>query len=178
MIIVIGCGDYDNDVMPSLIGVKTDYKRIINAFYKTFKYSIVYKCVNDEIVYLTSTNRNKLKNKQGHGYKLYWTYEDIQDFIAEARDKYFVSNNHDALILIVSSHGEEEVMLTSDGEQYPHLGFIHAFNDKQHKGIFTTLPKILIFDMCRGSTKPMIPKLNMKLHLRNQTKAKNHSHHL
>ena len=166
LVIMIGCGNYDNDVMPSLIGVTTDYKRVINAFHNTFGYSVLYKTENDETkesdtLYLTKTNENNnntLKSPRNCSYKLYWTYDDVQDFIEESRDEYFAKNKHDSLILIISSHGEEELMLTSDGDEYSHVAFLKAFGDKIHDGIFTNVPKICIFDMCRGGVKPIIPK--------------------
>ena len=56
--------------MHCLIGGKTDYKRVINAFYNTFyntfDCSILYKCENKETkecetVYLTSDRKSKSK---------------------------------------------------------------------------------------------------------------------
>ena len=178
LIIVIGYGDYDSDIMPSLIGVKTDYKRVINAFYNTFGYSILYKCENKETkecetVYLTNDEKSKSKfTKKFTNYKLYWTYEEVNDFIIEAREQYFVVHKHDSLILIVSSHGEEEIMLTSDGDEVPHLMFLKAFNDKKHNGLFASLPKISILDMCRGSMSPVIPAMKIDNNIDNSIRTK------
>ena len=177
LVIMIGCGDYDDDVMADLESVSVDYKRVIYVFHKKFWYSVIYKTGDGKTVYLTlknASNYNQFeigKQNINNKYKLYWTWDDIDKFVDEARDEYFDSNQHDGLIIIASSHGESEVMLTSDGDEFPLLAFIHKFgearnNKKNKKGPpsnkFTNLPKICVFDMCRRNKKPHIPKAGVE----------------
>ena len=155
MIIMIGIGKYDSDVMPSLNGVSIDYTRMMNVFNNKFGYAFCYKNSDNETIYLNKSieNKNKLKDN----FKLYWIDEEIDDFL-EYCSQIFIKNKHDSLFIIISSHGESEVILTSDGEEYSHGMFQAYFMASE----FSNVPKVIFFDACRGSMKPLFKKKEKK----------------
>ena len=42
LVVMMGIGDYDNDVMPPLVGVTRDYLNMIYLFYCQFGYSFAF----------------------------------------------------------------------------------------------------------------------------------------
>ena len=126
LIVMLGIGEYDHE--HNLIGMANDYFSVIYTFHKEFEYSIFYQNKKNQNEYHASKTdldynkasealaRNK-ESRQGKKYmeqlfknvdesvKTRWKYDEIVSFFEESR-KMLISNNHDALIFVISSHGD------------------------------------------------------------------------
>ena len=150
----VGIGKYDGGNWLQLEGVSTDYENVLNTFGRFWGYSFFYRNADNQNTYLSSKNDYK-QLKNNYNWKLHWNYEEIVPFVKKARDQ-ILSFQHDALLIIISSHGEQDdTIVTSDDEEFPYLGLTMPFEDPKHVSekqleILKKLPKILIIDACRG----------------------------
>ena len=157
LIVVIGIGEYDDE--PNLIGVETDYIRIKYVFHEVLGYAIIYQNTQNKTIYCKNRNEiyiNNAKESIGeisnddNSFKLHWDSEidpendDVDfmdpgehgDFLLKIR-QVFLENNHDCLIIIVSSHGDEEdgfdMIAFSDDEYHTIESFMQPFLDVKVK---------------------------------------------
>ena len=160
LIIILGIGEYDANVMPSLEGINTDYINLIYTFNHVLKYSVLFLNNLNEIQYY--------KNKKIHltpaiknSFKKHWNYDEIENFYTNAV-KYVVDNKHDSCIFAISSHGENDgIILDSTGDEVSLYGIFYQFNG-QNCPYLIDKPKIFIIDACRGGmrSKPIKSKKN------------------
>ena len=122
LIVILGIGgDYHNhDKSQNLVRIGTDCKRCIKVFNGGYNYSIFYQ---------NETNKNVYKRKKidletaqiSTHVKTEWEEAEILKFFGDPRDVYgVVNNNHDGLIVFISSHGESGGVILdydSDGEE-------------------------------------------------------------
>ena len=163
LIVFLGIGDY-HDKLQNLSGVSKDYNNIFNAFVGTWKYTAFYKTDKNITIY-----SNEIETVQSNNnYKLYWTIDEIEKFVEEAR-MYTVFNKHSGLIFFISSHGDTgKVIYDSNMDGYelldifkmfqPHWGqLLETYTEipKISKRLFQ-IPKIFFVDSCRGSTSAKI----------------------
>ena len=170
LIVIMGIGEYENNVMPSLNGVKMDYENIINTFVNHWKYKVFYQLSNNNCIY--SNDINEINNN--NNYKLHWNDNEIDLFIEESR-KYIVRNKHNGLVFSISSHGDRgRVMYDSNGEPYE-LDCIYSMFSPQASVLLESyketpqesnhlfkMPKIFFLDMCRGSTMATVTQVENK----------------
>lgn len=159
LVAIIGIGDYDG--LPNLPGVSKDYENITNIFGKIWKYHVMYKTENNQIIYT-----NDLKQiKSNKNYKLRWNSDEIDVFVEQVR-KYVVTNNHDGLIFAISSHGDiGKKIYDSELEEYDLPNIFSSFapewrilletykETQEMSNKLFQLPKIFCVDCCRGQTK-------------------------
>ncbi|ETN99195.1 caspase-1, partial [Reticulomyxa filosa] len=85
--------------------------------------------------------------------------DDVNEFLTALAFNHKLHKNkkqYDALIIIISGHGNEgDVLVTSDGEYLP-IDEIKSFFDCNRMGSLKDCPKIFIIDICRGSNVPQI----------------------
>ena len=168
LVIIFGIGDYDNDVMPSLIGVSQDYINCIATFLK-LGYCIFYQNTQNSIEYIdrynnNNTNSTKINLKQcKENVKLHWDEEEIGQFFTNARE-YVLKNKHDSCIFLLSSHGESDgIIIDSTGEEISLLSLFCRFDGTECQYLVDK-PKMIFVDACRGRarSKPIAPiKLNI-----------------
>ena len=164
LVIMLGIGDYDSDVMPPLLGVKKDYLNMIYLFYYLFGYSFVFqnKITNNiECLNYNHNSKNKIKvslNECERKVKTYWEDDEIDVFFEKCKDM-VVDNKHDSCIFILSCHGDNEsVILDSKGNEIGLGNLFGRFNGKYCQYLIDK-PKLIFSDACRGSlrSKPTKP---------------------
>ena len=143
LVAIIGIGKYHG--MQQLIGMNQDYVNIIKTFGKSnFNYNILYKLENGEY----KTESPNVKDK----FKIEWYEDDITDFVDKCKDT-IINNKHDALIFIISSHGESDsFILDSSCTECSLLEIFSQFDGTQFSQ-FAANPKLFFIDACRGSRK-------------------------
>lgn len=195
LICMIGIGEYKGN-FEDLPSVKVDCINIISTFYSRWNYSAIFKNRHDKTTYLSKANEKnnghedenkhhnssnsngKLEQVVETGFKLSWTYDEIENFVEEVK-WCLINNGHNGLIFVVSSHGgPENVIYTCDdcdfgsNDNEYQLGAIYnVFYPQQDKddapinpkeAILCQIPKIFIVDACRGMmrSKPVLNKKN------------------
>ena len=158
LVIIVGIGNYDSGVMPSLIGVNQDYANIIFTFYHKFGYSVLYKNKNNECVYKKDKNKEQVSIHQLKGnVKIHWNSDELEDFFTQSTN-YVESNKHDSCIFIISSHGEAEgVIIDSEGEEYS-LEFLFYQYMGNSCEYLVDKPKLFFVDACRGKLRANLVK--------------------
>ena len=181
LIIMMGVGEYEKNVMDNLDRVKDDYDNVIDTFVKKWKYKVFYG-LNDHdqnksktetttetttattLVYSNDINEiNECRD-----YKLKWNDNEIDSFVEEARHR-IIKNRHDGFIFAIGSHGDsEKVMYDSTGEEYQldqifskfspeGSAFCKKYQEKeQESNHLFKIPKIFLLDMCRGNMKAKV----------------------
>ena len=155
LVIIMGIGEY-HDKLQNLPGIGADYKNCVLAFNSVYNYSVFYKNHKNKNVYAKDKidlSTAKLSRKV----KIEWVYDEIIQFFKNARD-IIVKNQHDALITIISSHGDMEgVIVDSNHEEVSLIEIFSLFNRNQCVYL-QDKPKIMFIDACRGQ---MISKVNV-----------------
>ena len=75
-------------------------------------------------------------------------YKDIFSYLNELTKKQ-ECDNHDAFVLYIGSHGEEEGFIASNNKVISYNEIIDVFSDIKCKK-FIKKPKLILFDCCRG----------------------------
>ena len=176
LVAILGIGEY-NENMDDLVGVKTDYKNLIEVFYKQFGYTLAFyddtnklQYCNKKPNYMINTSHNSninatkpekfdVKSKNGQ-FKLHWTEDDVFDFIDEIVNL-IQTGKHDSLLFFISSHGDADgVILSSDCDEISlHTLFAKFFGDQC--SIMVNKPKLFFVDACRGNLRS---KINIAKH--------------
>ena len=170
LVVMLGIGKYD--CREDLIGVKMDYKNIIALFNHYFNYSIYYQTSDNINKYYNSKPNNNTKQNLLDNYKLHWTYDEIIEFMNDVHtflnknlEENSTQNNgirHDALIWVISSHGDSgNVLIESEGEEFQLLRLFNKFDGKSIP-LFQNNPKLFFVDACRGVMKPQPVPIAMK----------------
>ena len=157
LVVVLGIGEYDG--MDNLIGMGKDYQRMIAVFNKLFGYDILYRLQNNEY------NINNSIGNKDDSFKLRWTCDEIEEFVNTAKAT-FANNdkNYDALIFIISAHGDDEgVIYDSDLESYPIALISGEFNGSGCPE-FAQNPKLFFIDACRGEMRSPPIQVTYYLH--------------
>ena len=157
---VFGIGDYDKNIMPSLIGVSQDYINCISTFTK-MGYCVLYQNKQNTIEYIdkydakwkANSKSTKLKSRQcKENVKTYWDDDEIEQFFVNARD-YILKYQHDTCIFLLSCHGEAQgVILDSKGEEVSLECLFSNYNGKECPYLVDK-PKIVFADACRGQMR-------------------------
>ena len=156
LVIVFGIGDYDRNIMPSLIGVPQDYINCISTFL-TMGYCVLYQNKNNIVEYIDRydpkwkiNSKTKIDMKKCKiNAKTYWNYAEIVAFFSNVKD-YIVKYQHDACIFLISCHGDTDgVILDSKGEELS-LPFLFCGYDGKECQYLVDKPKIVFADACRG----------------------------
>ena len=184
LIVMMGVGTYDSNSFLDLPGVTKDYDNTINTFAKIWKYRILYKLDNNDIVY--SNNIHEMKQN----YKLEWSEDDICLFVEQAR-QHVVLNKHDGIIFAITGHGDKgKVLYESSGDKIDLQDIFDCFLPESQEFIGSyeetpeetnhlfKIPKIFLIDICRGNKKskpihfePLVSQLNPDMTLA-EAKAK------
>ncbi|ETO25639.1 hypothetical protein RFI_11496 [Reticulomyxa filosa] len=135
LVVMIAISEYeDNNKWPNLESAK-DID--INNFKYIFEQELHY-----EFVYNEESKMNK---------------DDVNEFLAELVFNHKLhknKNQYDALIMIISGHGDEgDVLVTSDGKYVSIDKIRSSFNSHEMESLKDS-PKIFIIDVCRGSNVP------------------------
>eukprot|EP01084_Bolivina_argentea_P089569 161594_1 len=155
LVIVLGIGKYDNihdsDVMYYDIPIDIDIYNL-KTFFNEFNYEI-YPIYND--------NNNHIK--------LRWTEKELIHLLQE-KAQYFESNinKYDGLIVIISCHGSQHSIISSDYESIEKVAVHRIFSIKHP--LSRNKPRIFIFDSCSGSDE-RVPALNENLIDMDRTKT-------
>ena len=173
LVVIMIIGDYENDVMPSFQNADTDQARMMHTFGCGFNYSMVFqvedqKTKEKKIIYLHHEDFEEINKqienstaldiltvlKKQYSFKMYWTWEDIDEFLKEVQAHVNDLNtpNYDGMITTITSHGESEVIITSDGDEFGYMGLYQPFNSKNCTKLLGK-PKVWFMDMCRGTLK-------------------------
>ena len=185
LIIMLGIGDYDSDVMASLVGVSKDYINIISTFFK-LGYCILYQNKSNTIEYIDKYDNTKTKKQRKkldlrkckENVKTYWIDDEIEDFFDNGKE-YVVKYNHDSCIFLLSCHGDSQgVILDSQGAELSLLSIFSRYNGSQCQYLVDK-PKIIFVDACRGSIRSqpietLSKKTNSNNYNANTTNDNNH----
>ena len=175
LIAILGIGEYLG--LRNLAGVKKDYENIINTFVKYWKYKVLYAITdngksssNTQFVY---TNDRTVTDKN-QNYKLFWTLDDIDQFVEQAR-KHVVKNKHNGMIFVISSHGDTDKIIYDSNCEKKHLEGIFKLFSPQWGQLLTSyketedeskhlfqIPKIFCIDSCRGDAIAKLTKVITK----------------
>ena len=169
LIVILGIGEYDSG-LDNLVGVRKDYNNIIHTFVKHWKYKVLYKTSDMNVVY--SNDMHMIEKNRN--YKLYWTCDDIELFVEQAR-QHVVKNKHNGMIFVISSHGDrDKVICDSNLEEYDLDEIFNAFSpqwklllqsyketEDESNHLFQ-IPKIFCIDSCRGNYKAKLTKVSMQ----------------
>ena len=144
LVIAISIGQYDEGRFSNLNGVKYDIQNIVQLFGDLFKYEISPEYNIKEDI------------------KQYWTQEEIMNlFRAEAEilednvvehkaeEKSVNNNDYDGLIVIISGHGVENYIVSSDYGKISKKAIHRLFSIDRPKS--RTIPRLFLFDCCDGS---------------------------
>ena len=166
LVIMLGIGEYDSNVLPPLLGVKKDYTSMIYIFHVCFGYSFVFENkLTKKIEYLNKTNKRQVsdandeKEKEKFSLtecekqlKTYWIDEEIDTFFGKCKEL-VVNNNHDSCIFILSCHGDNDgVIIDSKGNEIGLGNLFGPYNGKYCKYLIDK-PKIAVLDCCRGKLR-------------------------
>ena len=155
LVVMVGIGEY-HDSLQNLIGMTKDYKNMIYTFNNKYGYAFYYQTKDNKMIY---TKNSIIDLKSAHIseiIKIEWSEEEIMDFIDCARDV-VVSNKHDSVILIISSHGESNgVIFDSEFEEVQLFAIFYKFM-RNECPYLQDKAKIVLVDACRGSLKSIVP---------------------
>lgn len=156
---MLGIGKYDQE--KALIGMNRDYYNMKYAFNFYFGYPMVYQKSESSQLNFCMKKCEKEANCED-AFKTRWNYDEIDAFTHKIQ-KYFENNvhNHDGLIFIISSHGNENnEILASDSEPYLLQAIFRKFDATNCKSL-KDKPKLFFIDACRGrkgiSNNPNVP---------------------
>lgn len=178
LVVVLGIGIYHG--YTSIDEMSKDYKNMIHIFHDVWGYTIFYKNskknskTNTIIKHASKTNAHlkTCKCKQRRYYKKEWTDEEVIQFCNDAQQeitnptKSRKQNNttksnkseYDALIFIISSHGEDDnIILDSNCEEISLLEIYGTFSSENCPTL-ADKPKLFFVDACRGSVKEKAAK--------------------
>eukprot|EP01084_Bolivina_argentea_P110005 196493_1 len=142
LIIMVAIGIYDDSPVTSevdgefkdLNGLDIDVRNVVNLFREEMNYCIspAYSDINIKI-------------------KQHWTKESLINLLKE-NAKYLRAHidHHDALMVIISCHGMDGCIITSDYKKIP-KNYVHRLFsiDEQNVGL-RTFPRLFYFDCCDG----------------------------
>ena len=154
MVIPIGIAFYDekpkkpeiDGILQDLTGILVDIDNAVDLFGKnSLNYSIFPKIYEEQ--------QDDLR------YKARWGETELVEFLqkqANALEYNLVNENdeskkYDALIVIISCHGLEGYILSSDYKKINKTAIHRIFSGK--KPVSRTIPRIFIFDCCAGSNE-------------------------
>ena len=83
LIVILGIGEYDKDVFPTLIGVRKDYINIIYGLAQHQRYDCMYFNGDNELVVLDKKSSVEDWDME---FKLRWSCDEIDSFIEEISD--------------------------------------------------------------------------------------------
>eukprot|EP01084_Bolivina_argentea_P081021 146736_1 len=145
LVVAVAIGYYDeNPIHPDIDGILNDLDGIdvdITNVAKLFKDKMNYDLH-------PAYDMNKT-------IRVYWTKQQLIDLLCE--NSTILANNidmYDGLIVIISSHGMDKCILTSDYKTIPHVQ-IHRLFSAFNKGNTASrnIPRVYVFDCCRGSNE-------------------------
>lgn len=175
LVIVMCIGDYDSDVLPSLVGATRDYINSIYTFHGLFGYSLVYQNkVTKKAEYLKTIHGNEKLDlaEMKQNVKIRWTIDEIEEFFENAK-KTIVTRKHDGCICIISAHGHtEKVLIDSEGEEIS-LEYLYSTFDGENCRYLVDKPKIFFYDICRRFS--ITQKMQLSLPARNNDNNSNNS---
>ena len=154
LVAIIGVGDYENDVMPPLVGVNMDYLNSIYTFHYKLGYSVLFQNkLANSVEYITKNGNAEIDfNKCKEQVKTYWLDDEIEQFFDNVK-LYTLTHHHDAVIFLISAHGDSEgVILDCQGEEVS-LGVLFSSFQGQECTYLIDKPKIAFVDACRGSMR-------------------------
>ena len=155
MVITIGIGFYKenpnaDDIrniggrLKNLDGIRVDLKNVVNLF------------GNDTLRYEIYPQRYYAENI--NNYKAYWNEQELIDFLKMKADDLETnlhfqdktsSKRYDGLLVIISCHGLERCILTSDYKKIETAAIHRIFSGK--KPLSRTIPRLFLFDCCSGT---------------------------
>ena len=163
LIVTVGIGEYDSGVYPNLVGIKRDYLNIKYSLNFKRGYSMVYMTKNNKIKNekLRITKNGQLKDN----FKIRWTKKEIVQFNTSIIQDILKENKYDGLIYFLSGHGErdgdDDTVVDSNGTNLLCSEIISSF-DSENCVYLKDLPKIFLFDCCRGSLRAKKEYLSQK----------------
>eukprot|EP01083_Nonionella_stella_P246836 856498_1 len=134
LVISIAIGTYDDAWYPDLYGIDIDIKNIVSLFQDTFNFAVFPKYKNMQQI------------------RQYWRKKDIIDLL-ETQSKHLAHNidHYDGLIVIISCHGMDDCIVTSDGEKIPKMVIHRLFTAMDESHVLNrNIPRLYVFDCCDG----------------------------
>ena len=146
-----------HDAAENLPGIGGDYKNCVDVFNNVYNYSVFYQNNKNKSVY--ATRKIDLKTaKLSRCVKIEWNETEIIAFFKNARD-ILVNNKHDALITIISSHGDSEgVIIDSEDEEVGLIQIFYLFT-RDECPYLQDKPKVMFVEACGGR---MLSKVESK----------------
>merc|ERR1712228_535059 len=119
--------------LDNLYGIHHDFDHIQDLFAHRLQYEMFPKLVENE-------------------YKMIWNEQQLKAFLEEKAlylsQNIDVGKKFDGLILIISSHGIPDYIVTSDYKLYSRLAIQRTFS---FHAISRTIPRFILFDCCSGN---------------------------
>ena len=139
LVIMIPIGEYDKRLGYIDLPVKNDMLNVMKLFGEQLGYDVY-----------PQYNRTDLKKQNGN-VKLHWTKNEVINLLTDRAQ--FLRQNldvHDGLVLMMSCHGMNGSIISSDGHQIPKL-FIHRiFSMDGNMAGVRNIPRLFVFDCCDG----------------------------
>ena len=154
LVVILGIGEYDNNIFGNLVGVSKDYFNIIHCFHECHGFDCIYYNKNNKLV---TMNQSSQTEDWDIDYKLRWKESEIKAFIQQSRNFVIACTqpkvSYDGLIFFLSSHcGRENMIYDSNGKEFS-VDFIFDEFDDENFVQFRNKPKIYFIDACRTSKR-------------------------
>eukprot|EP01084_Bolivina_argentea_P081369 147349_1 len=131
LVVLLGVSEFREISCPKLPGVKYDMIALKRFFINDMNFKVI-----------------------EHNYKMWYNNDDINELWMQTIDELIdfrtgnLFNIHDGLIIIISTHGGDNIIYDSDEKAHNLYDIYKIFADK-----LSDIPRLFIVDACRGSEK-------------------------
>ena len=140
LVIMIPIGDYDAIHGYINLPVKNDLVNVMKLFGEQLGYDVYPQYGQAQLL------------GQADSVKLHWTRDQIIDLLEE-KAKFLVEHRHihDGLVVVISCHGINGSIISSDGQHIPKLLIHRIFSMGPDTAALRVIPRLFVFDCCDGN---------------------------
>merc|ERR1719242_881279 len=137
MVIMVAIGEYDDpEATPNLTAyLQHDVKNVVQLFGDRLNYEV----------------HPSYDLNDGNSIKMQWTKIEIEQLLSQKSNK--LTNNiddYDGLVVVFSGHGEDDNIITSDGQLISEQHIYQYFTISSDNVAVRSIPRLFVFDCCDG----------------------------